>query len=147
MLSCCCVLTYDRLADLLQLLSNDIRWQAFEQELRDRLLRVSDVPDQRVREGTTAERRTAVVNEDELAQWGQSKDHRPDLPQWQVILAGLDPVGMPLGTDVIAGEQADDPVFLPIIACMREGLDKSGVLEGTATGQRCRHEVWTSCTL
>jgi transposase len=35
---------------------------------------------------------------------------------------------MPLATEVISGERADDPVSLPIIARVREGLKKKGLL-------------------
>jgi transposase len=45
-----------------------------------------------------------------------------------VVLASLDPLGMPLATEVISGEQADDPVYVPIIARVREGLHQSGLL-------------------
>jgi transposase len=42
---------------------------------------------------------------------GHSKDHRPDLPQVKVIQAVLDPLAMPLVTDVVAGGRADDPLY------------------------------------
>lgn len=44
-----------------------------------------------------------------LLQLGHSKDHRPDLRQLKLALASLDPLGMPLATEVLSGEQADDP--------------------------------------
>jgi transposase len=44
------------------------------------------------------------------------------------VLASLDPLGMPIATEVISGEHADDPVYLPIIARVREGLKKKGLL-------------------
>jgi transposase len=43
------------------------------------------------------------------------------------VLATLDPVGMPLATEVLSGECADDPVYEPIIARVREGLGKTGL--------------------
>lgn len=48
-----------------------------------------------------------------LFQFGPSKDYRPDLPQVKVMQAVLDPLGMPLATDVVSGERADDPLYLP----------------------------------
>ena len=60
--------------------------------------------------------------------WVTSLDHRPDLPQLKLVLASLDPLGMPLATEVLSGEQADDPVYLPIIARVRNGLKQKGLL-------------------
>jgi len=67
------------------------------------------------------------VNEQGLLQFGHSKDHRPDLAQLKIVLATLDPLGMPLATEVLSGEHADDPVYEPIIARVREGLQKTGL--------------------
>ncbi len=58
---------------------------------------------------------TLEVSEDGLLQLGHSKDHRPDLPQLKVMLATLDPLGMPLATEVVAGRRADDPLYLPAV--------------------------------
>ncbi|EFH80955.1 IS1634 family transposase [Ktedonobacter racemifer] len=121
-------LTDDRLADVLRLLSHDVHWQAFEQELMGHLLRVYDLPAMCVRIDTTTASSYAEVNEQGLLQLGHSKDHRPDLPQLKLVLAGLDPLGLPLATEVLSGEHADDPVYLPIIARVREGLHQQGLL-------------------
>src|SRR6266566_2850147 len=71
---------------------------------------------------------TLEVSEDGLLQLGHSKDHRPDLPQLKVMLATLDPLGMPLATEVVSGERADDPLYLPAIARVRACLNMPGVL-------------------
>jgi len=86
-------LTDDRLADVLRLLSNDVHWQAFEQELMGQLLRVYDLQGQCVRIDTTTASSYADVTEQGLLQLGHSKDHRPDLPQLKLVLASLDPLG------------------------------------------------------
>ncbi len=121
-------LTDDRLADLLRLLSNDVHWHAFEQELMGQLLRVYDVQASCVRIDTTTASSDAEVSEQGLLQLGHSKDHRPDLPQLKLVLASLDPLGLPLATEVISGEHADDPVYLPIIARVRDGIQRKGLL-------------------
>jgi len=121
-------MTDDRLADVLRILSDDTHWQAFEQELMAQLVRVYDVQAQCVRIDTTTASSYATVNEEGLLQLGHSKDHRPDLPQLKVVLASLDPMGMPLATEIISGENADDPVYLPIIARVRDGLQQKGLL-------------------
>jgi len=46
-------------------------------------------------------------------QFGPSKDDRPDLTQVNVMQAVLDPLGMPLATDVVAGERAAAPLDVP----------------------------------
>lgn len=120
--------TDDRLADVLRLLSDDVHWQAFEQELMGQLLRVYDLSATCVRIDTTTASSYAQVNEEGLLQLGHSKDHRPDLPQLKLVLASLDPLGMPLATEVLSGEHADDPLYLPIIARVREGLQQKGLL-------------------
>jgi transposase len=121
-------LTDDRLADVLRLLSQDVHWHAFEQELMGQLVRIYDLQAQCVRIDTTTASSYTDVSEQGLLQLGHSKDHRPDLPQLKLVLASLDPLGMPLATEVISGEHADDPVYLPIIARVRDGLQKKGLL-------------------
>jgi transposase len=118
----------DRLADVLRALSNDIHWVAFEQELMGTLVRVYDLQKECIRVDTTTVSSYAEVNEQGLLQFGHSKDHRPDLGQLKVALACLDPLGMPVATEVLSGEKADDPVYLPIIARVREGISKRGLL-------------------
>ena len=121
-------LTDDRLADVLRLLSHDDPFRAFEQELMGQLLRIDDLPASGVRIDTTTASSSADVNEQGLLQLGHSKDHRPDLPQLKLALASLDALGMPLATEGLSGEQADDLVDLPLIARVRDGLQQSGLL-------------------
>jgi len=109
-------MTDDRLADVLRLLSSDSHWVKFEQDLMGNLVRVYDLQKECVRVYTTTVKSYAEVNEEGLLQLGHSKDHRPDLGQLKIVLASLDPLGMPLATEVLSGESADDPVHEPIIA-------------------------------
>jgi transposase len=46
----------------------------------------------------------------------------------KVMQAVLDPLGMPLATDVVSGERADDPLYLPCIERVRASLDRRGLL-------------------
>src|SRR5260370_466744 len=59
---------------------------------------------------------------------GLSSFDSSDLGQLKIALASLDPLGMPLATEVLSGESADDPVYEPIIARVRDGLKKTGLL-------------------
>src|SRR5689334_14416896 len=69
-----------------------------------------------------------AVNEEGLLQLGHSKDHRPDLPQVKIALATLDPFGVPLASEVLSGAQADDPVYVPLIDRVHQGLGRAGLL-------------------
>ena len=70
----------------------------------------------------------ATVNEGGLFQFGHSKDDRPDLPQVKVMQAVLDPLGMPLATDVVSGERADDPLYMPCIERVQASMGRHGLL-------------------
>src|SRR6266498_1667640 len=121
-------LSDDRLAAVLEVLSDDKRWQAFEGALTQHLLCVYDLQPERVRlDSTTASGYWAVTPEG-LFQFGHSKDHRPDLPQVKVMLAALDPLGLPLATAVVPGQRADDPLYTPAITRVRESLGRRGLL-------------------
>jgi transposase len=121
-------LSDDRLADILRHLSDDANWRAFEQALTGHLVRVYDLRSDCVRLDSTTASSYGSVSEDGLLQLGHSKDHRPDLPQLKVMLATLDPLGMPLATEVLSGERADDPLYLPVSARVRADLNTPGLL-------------------
>ena len=120
--------TDDRLADVLEALSDEARWSAFENALNGNLLRVYDLPAERVRVDSTTASGYWTVTEEGLLQFGHSKDHRPDLPQVKVMLSSLDPLGMPVVTQVVSGERADDPLYVPAIAQVRQGMGRRGLL-------------------
>ena len=109
----------DRLEIVLRLFSADAQWTAFESALNQQLVRVYDLPTQRVHVDSTSASAYTSVSEEGLLQFGHSKDHRPDLPQVKVMQAVLDPLGMPLATDVVSGERADDPLYVPCIERVR----------------------------
>lgn len=118
----------DRLAAVLEALSEDKHWQAFEGAFIQQLLRVYDLRPERVRLDSTTASGYWSVTEDGLFQFGHSKDHRPDLAQVKVMLAVLDPLGLPVATDVVPGQRADDPLYLPAIARVRESIGRHGLL-------------------
>jgi transposase len=118
----------DRLAGVLDLLSDDARWVTFERALNQRVLRVYDLTPQRVRVDSTTTSGYWTVTEDGLFQFGHSKDHRPDLPQVKVMLSVLDPLGLPVATQVVAGQRADDPLYRPAIEQVQASLGRRGLL-------------------
>ena len=69
-----------------------------------------------------------TVTEEGLFQYGHSKDHRPDLPQLKVMVSTLDLMGMPLAIQVLSGERADDPLYVPAIQQVSQSLGEHGLL-------------------
>jgi transposase len=126
-------LTDDRLATTLDYLGAADRWVAFERELNQSVLRVYDLQGRMVRVDTTTA--ATYVTPEGLFQLGHSKDHRPDLPQVKIAMAVLDPLGLPLTTTVVAGQTADDPLYLPEIAKVRQVADPT-VSAGRTAGRR-----------
>ena len=120
--------TDDRLESVLRRLSDDARWAAFESALNQQTVRVYDLATARVHVDSTSASVYATVSEGGLFQFGHSKEHRPDLPQVKVMQAVLDPLGMPLATDVVSGERADDPLYMPCIARVQASLGRHGLL-------------------
>jgi transposase len=118
----------DRLEIVLRRLSNDQGWVSFESALNQHLVRVYDLQAERVHVDSTSASAYASVSDEGLFQFGHSKDHRPDLPQVKVMQAVLDPLGMPLVTDVVSGERADDPLYIPCIERVQASLGRSGLL-------------------
>lgn len=118
----------DRLALVLDELSKTSRWQALEAGLNQRTVRVYRLRPRQVRVDSTTTSGYWTVTENGLFQFGHSKDRRPDLPQLKVMLSTLDPLGLPVATQVVAGNSADDPLYLPAIAQVRQSLGEKGLL-------------------
>jgi transposase len=121
-------LSDDRLAAVVKALSDDERWTAFERALTRQVVRVYELPVERVRLDSTTASGHHGVTADGLFQFGHSKDHRPDLPQVKVMLSTLDPLGLPVALEVVPGDRADDPLYRPAIERVRASLGKRGLL-------------------
>ena len=117
--------TDDRLATGLDYLSVAELWVEYECELNQTLIRVYDLHPTTTRVDPTTV--SAYVTPDGLFQLGHSKDHRPDLPQLKIALTTLDPLGLPLTIATVAGNTADDPLYLPAIAKVRRGVGVTGM--------------------
>ena len=94
-------LTDDRLEAVLRYLDSDRNWYSFESELGGNLLQVYDITPERVRMDSTTASSYCGVNPEGLFQWGHSQDHRPDLAQVKIMLSTLDPLGMPIATEIL----------------------------------------------
>jgi len=120
--------TDDRLEIVLRRLSDDARWAQFESRLNQHTVRVYDLTTERIHVDSTTASAYTSVSQDGLFQFGHSKDSRPDLPQVKVMQAVLDPLGMPLATDVVSGERADDPLYVPCLKRVQQSLGRCGLL-------------------
>ncbi len=118
----------DRLSIVLDALSDDQKWQHFETALNQQIVRVYNLKPKRVRLDSTTTSGYWTVTEEGLFQLGYSKDHRPDLPQLKVMLSALDPVGLPVATQVVSGDRADDPLYIPAIEQVSHSLNEHGLL-------------------
>ncbi len=119
--------TDDRLSKVLHRLSQPATWQAIETALGRSILRVYELTPERVRLDATTVSGHHAGGEDSLFQFGHSKDD-PTLRQVKVMMATLDPLGLPLVTEVVAGSHADDPLYGPAIDRVRQIIDGRGLL-------------------
>ena len=117
----------DRLAHLLKHLSQPTYWHKIERDLNERSIEVYAWPQDVIRCDATTVSGDHEVTEGGLLQFGHSKDD-PTRPQIKVMMGSLDPLGMPLSTDVLSGERADDGLYIPIIRRIRTGLTTTGLL-------------------
>jgi transposase len=117
----------DRLSHLLKHLSKPTYWHRIERDLNARSVEVYALPQDVIRCDATTVSGDHEVTEEGLLQFGPSKDD-PTRPQLKVMMGSLDPLGMPLSTDVLSGERADDGLSLPIIERIRTGLKPPGLL-------------------
>ena len=119
--------TDDRLGIVLRKLSDSCIWQGIESELSRQTIRIYQLPSQCVRLDATTVSGYRLVSESGLFQFGHSKDD-PSLPHLKAMLGSLEPLGMPLATHVVSGEQADDGVYLPIFEQVRQTFETQGLL-------------------
>src|ERR1700730_10298219 len=117
----------DRLSHLLRHLSKTAYWHQIEHDLNTRSIVAYDLAPDVIRCDATTVSGAHEVTDGGLLQFGHSKDD-PTRPQIKVMLGSLDPLGMPLATDVLSGERADDGLYIPLIQRMRTGLKTTGLL-------------------
>src|SRR5215470_15698584 len=117
----------DRLSHLLKHLSKPTYWHQIERDLNERSIEIYDLSQDVIRCDATTVSGEHEVTAGGLLQFGHSKDD-PTRPQIKVMIGSLDPLGMPLSTDVLSGERADDGLYIPVMERIRRGLNKSGLL-------------------
>ena len=119
--------TDDRLTLLLRRLSKPATWQAIETELGRSILRVYELMPKNVRLDTTTVSGYHVGGEESLFQYGYSKDD-PTLQQVKLMIAALDPLGLPIVSQVVAGNLADDKLYIPAVDRVLQIIEGIGLL-------------------
>ena len=117
----------DRLSHLLTHLSKPKYWHQIERDLNERSIEVHALPAEVIRCDATTVSGAHEVTTEGLVQFGHSKDD-PTRPQIKIMLGSLDPLGMPLATDVLSGERADDGLYLTLMERIRTGVKTTGLL-------------------
>jgi transposase len=121
--------TDDRLATLLTLLGDPTTQAALDAALLQRWVRIYRLPTDTVRLDSTS---VSVYHDDvdaeSLLQHGWSKDHRPDLRQFKLMLATLDPLGLPICCQPVAGNHADNRLYGPAYDAAVAALGTTDVL-------------------
>lgn len=119
--------TDDRLADVLGVLSVDALWQQVEVNLSQQSIRVYRLPVSTIRLDATVGQVYHDPSEHTLFQVGRTKADTYDT-QFKLMLGVLDPLGLPLAADVVPGNQADDPLYVPIYRRIRQTLGQNNLL-------------------
>jgi transposase len=110
----------DRRGPLLTHVSKRRSWHGIERDFKARRREVSALPQDVMRGEATTVSGNHEVTEGGLWQCGQRKED-PTRPHIKVMRGSLDPLGMPLSTEVLSGERADDGLDIPVIDRMRGG--------------------------
>jgi transposase len=120
--------TDDRLALCLRMLGQTNDWFEIEAELGRHLLRVYRLGEAPV---VRLDATTGTVQHDPnnhtLFQVGKAKNGQYET-QYKMMLAGLDPLGLTLAVDIVPGDRADDPLYLPCYQRVKRVLPASGLL-------------------
>lgn len=91
--------TDDRLSTALKHLSKPY-WKEIEKELNENTIKVYDLETETVRYDATCVSGNHQIDPFGLIQFGHYKDGTIK-PQFKIMIAGLDPLGMPLATEVV----------------------------------------------
>ena len=108
----------DRLASLLEVIGAGVESRhRVEEQLGQRMIQAYELPTEVARCDTssfTVYHQIEPENETQsLLRFGHSKNRRPDLRQYRQLLGTIDPAGVPLVSETLVGNGADDPVYLP----------------------------------
>ena len=117
--------TDDRLTNLLAYLSKKSAWHRVEHDFSQSVIEIYDLETNTFRVDATTI--SGHHQKSLLFQFGKSKSN-PNLRQIKLMIASLDPLSMPVACDLVSGEKADDPLYIPCIDRVRSTIGKTGLL-------------------
>jgi transposase len=117
----------DRLALCLKELSKPAVWQAVEAALGANLIRVYRLQPTVVRLDATVGTVGHNPEQHTLFKVGKAKNGSYET-QYKMMLASLDPLGLPLAVDIEAGNMADDGLYLPSYRRVKQIIKEKGLL-------------------
>ena len=119
----------DHLGIVLDHLGNDLNWDAFERDYTKEFIDVYDLasePDLTVR--LDAFIGQGYRSEGALFKVGHSKQRRKGLPQVKTMAASLDPLSLPLTSEIVSGNQADDVLYVPVVKKVQQQIRRKDLL-------------------
>jgi transposase len=117
----------DRLALCLKELHQPEGWSAIERQLGQTLLRVYELEQRTIRLDASVGTVGHNPAEHTLFKVGKAKNGMYET-QFKLMLASLDPLGLPLVVDIVPGNEADDPLYVPSYHRTKEVVTREGVL-------------------
>lgn len=117
----------DHLATCLRYLGTQETWHEIERQSGPRLLRVYDLETGWVRLDATVGKVYHNRADATLFRVGKAKNGLYET-QFKLMLASLDPLGLPLVVDVEPGNRADDPLYIPSYRRAKEIVSRSGLV-------------------
>lgn len=124
--------TDDRLALCLRYLQPQSVWTEIESRLGNHLIQVYDLM-RKLPERWCARLDATVgavyhdANESTLFKVGKAKNGLYET-LYKMMVASLDPLGLPLAVDVVPGNRADDPLYIPIYQRLKKSFPDQGLL-------------------
>jgi transposase len=124
--------TDDRLALCLRYLSAQPSWEQLEAGLGRHLIRVYDLGSRLswpglIRLDATVGSVSHDPGQHTLFKVGKAKNGLYET-QFKLMIASLDPLGLPLAVDVVAGDRADDPLYVPSYQRIKTIIPGQGLL-------------------
>lgn len=121
--------TDDRLASVLTMIGDPALQATLDRAMLQDWITLYHLPVTTMRlDSTSVSVYHDAVAPDSLLQCGHSKDHRPDLRQFKAMLASLDPYGLPIAVQPVAGNRADDGLYIPAYDAAIRAVGQTDVL-------------------
>jgi len=117
----------DRLGLCLKELHKAEVWQEIEEKLGARLIRVYKLKLEKLRLDATVSTVGHDPEKHTLFKVGKAKSGSYER-QFKMMLASLDPLGLPIAVDIEPGNVADDPLYVPIYHRLKQIIKEKGLL-------------------